>query len=221
MKQSDRYFVSSKLLGRAALDSAGLECIAASDFFVKRRDRSGSPWKNVTCIRHLQLAIVFGFNGHFILAFSDRQGPKPDVNNSRTWFQSTPSEPAFVVLLHMIWLWHLRSSPLLSRVTGQPLNPSSQAWKAREQTGRRQVPKTDAVPLRPRDISKTSRSGDRGFDAQTATWKPFRPRSWWEPVRELAHVGQANNNLTHWSSMLFYRNPEEPFKLVSCKVGGR
>jgi hypothetical protein len=42
----------SRALGRrrsvahAAIDSTGLECTAASNYFVKRRDRKGNPWKN-------------------------------------------------------------------------------------------------------------------------------------------------------------------------------
>ncbi|MFN6204949.1 MAG: hypothetical protein ACK49R_00735, partial [Planctomycetota bacterium] len=53
---------------------------AASNYFVKRRDRVENPWKTVTYSHYPKLAIVCRTDDHFILAFASRRGPKPDVD---------------------------------------------------------------------------------------------------------------------------------------------
>jgi hypothetical protein len=69
-----------KTVKHAAIDSTGLECSAASNYFVKRRDRVENPWKTVTYSHYPKLAIVCRTDDHFILAFASRRGPKPDVD---------------------------------------------------------------------------------------------------------------------------------------------
>ncbi len=69
-----------KTVKHAAIDSTGLECSAASNYFVKRRDRVENPWKTVTYCHYPKLAIFCRTVDHFILAFSSRRGPKPDVD---------------------------------------------------------------------------------------------------------------------------------------------
>jgi hypothetical protein len=64
----------------AALDSTGLECTAASGYFVKRRHRVSEPWKSVVYHRYPKLGVVCGTNCHFILAIGVGRGPRPDVD---------------------------------------------------------------------------------------------------------------------------------------------
>lgn len=63
----------------AAIDSTGLECTAASGYFVRRRASVAGPWKTVTYHRYPKLGVICDVQSHFILAFGTRRGPKPDV----------------------------------------------------------------------------------------------------------------------------------------------
>ena len=67
----------------AAVDSTGLECSAASGYFVRRRSRVDSPWKTVVYHRYPKLAVVADTSCHFILALGVGRGPKPDVDEFR------------------------------------------------------------------------------------------------------------------------------------------
>jgi len=64
----------------AAIDSTGLECTAASAYFVKRRNRAGQPWKTVVYHRYPKLGVVSDNDRHFIVAMRARRGPRPDVD---------------------------------------------------------------------------------------------------------------------------------------------
>jgi hypothetical protein len=74
-----------KQLGRrqrvplAAIDSTGMECTAASGYFVRRRAGVAGPWKTVVYHRFPKLGVICDVESHFILAFDTRRGPKPDV----------------------------------------------------------------------------------------------------------------------------------------------
>jgi hypothetical protein len=74
-----------KQLGRrervplAAIDSTGLECTAASGYFVRRRVSVAGPWKTLVYHRYPKLGVICDVTSHFILAFATRRGPKPDV----------------------------------------------------------------------------------------------------------------------------------------------
>ncbi len=74
-----------KQLGRrqrvplAAIDSTGLECTAASGYFVRRRASIAGPWKTMVYRRFPKLGVICDIESHFILAFDTRRGPKPDV----------------------------------------------------------------------------------------------------------------------------------------------
>jgi hypothetical protein len=74
-----------KQLGRrqrvplAAIDSTGMECTAASGYFVRRRARVSGPWKTMVYRRFPKLGVICDIESHFILAFDTRRGPKPDV----------------------------------------------------------------------------------------------------------------------------------------------
>ncbi len=63
-----------------AIDSTGLECTAASGYFVKRRHRVSEPWKTVVYHRYPKLAVVCDTSCHFILAVGVGRGPRPDVD---------------------------------------------------------------------------------------------------------------------------------------------
>lgn len=67
-------------LPTAAIDSTGLECTAASGYFVRRRKRVGEAWKKVIYHRYPKLSVVCDIENHFIFAYEARRGPKPDVN---------------------------------------------------------------------------------------------------------------------------------------------
>jgi len=68
---------------RTAIDSTGLECSAASGYFVRRCDRRGTPWKTVVYHRYPKLGVVSGIDDHFIYAYQTGRGPRPDVDEFR------------------------------------------------------------------------------------------------------------------------------------------
>jgi hypothetical protein len=63
----------------SAADSTGLECTAASGYFVRRRHRASEPWKTVVYHRFPKLGVVCDTRCHFILAIRVGRGPRPDV----------------------------------------------------------------------------------------------------------------------------------------------
>jgi hypothetical protein len=68
---------------RAAIDSTGMECSAASGYFVRRRARVAEPWKTVVYHRFPKLGVVCDSDNHFILACRVGRGPRPDVDEFR------------------------------------------------------------------------------------------------------------------------------------------
>ena len=68
---------------RSAIDSTGLECSAASGYFVRRRTRVAEPWKTVVYHHYPKLGVVCDSDDHFILAFRAGRGPRPDVDEFR------------------------------------------------------------------------------------------------------------------------------------------
>jgi Transposase DDE domain len=71
---------SPRRVRSAAIDSTGLECNAASGYFVRRRARTSGPWKNVIYHRFPKLGVVSDNDRHFILAMRVGKGPRPDVD---------------------------------------------------------------------------------------------------------------------------------------------
>jgi hypothetical protein len=63
----------------SAIDSTGMECTAASGYFVRRRANTDGPWKTLVYHRYPKLGVICDVESHFILAFDTRRGPKPDV----------------------------------------------------------------------------------------------------------------------------------------------
>ena len=63
----------------AAIDSTGLECTAASGYFVRRRASVAGPWKTMVYHRYPKLGVICDVTSHFILAFDTRRGPRPDI----------------------------------------------------------------------------------------------------------------------------------------------
>ena len=68
---------------RSAIDSTGLECSCASGYFVRRRQPSNRPGKPLFYQHFAKLSLVCDVDSHFILAFRDGRGPKPDINEFR------------------------------------------------------------------------------------------------------------------------------------------
>lgn len=64
----------------SAVDSTGLECTAASGYFVRRRNRVSLPWKTVVYHRYPKLGVVCDTSCHFILSIRVGRGPRPDVD---------------------------------------------------------------------------------------------------------------------------------------------
>lgn len=64
----------------SAADSTGLECSAASGYFVRRRHRAAEPWKTVVYHRYPKLGLICDTSCHFILGIGVGRGPRPDVD---------------------------------------------------------------------------------------------------------------------------------------------
>lgn len=64
----------------SAVDSTGLECTAASGYFVRRRHRVNLPWKTLVYHRYPKLGVVCDTSCHFILSMRVGRGPRPDIN---------------------------------------------------------------------------------------------------------------------------------------------
>lgn len=69
-----------KRVASGAVDSTGLECTAASGYFVRRRQRVSMPWKTVVYHRYPKLGVVCDTSCHFILSIRVGRGPRPDVD---------------------------------------------------------------------------------------------------------------------------------------------
>jgi transposase len=195
-----------KSVEHAAIDSTGLECTAASNYFVKRRVRAGNPWKTVTYTRYPKLAIVCRTNDHFILAFSSRRGPKPDVDE----FKELASVAAKRAKLRCI-------------VADAGYDSESNHRFARETLASRSIfPAKHGRPTRKPASGKYRRLMQVRFDLETYRKRVqvetvvsmikrrlgnhVRARSRWGQVRELALVVLTHNLMILWCSILFYRS---------------
>jgi len=65
----------------AAVDSTGLALTSASQYFIRRRERVGKPWKSVRYSRFGKLSVLCHTQTHFIVAFQERRGPMPDISD--------------------------------------------------------------------------------------------------------------------------------------------
>jgi transposase len=207
----------SRALGRrrsvahAAIDSTGLECTAASNYFVKRRDRKGNPWKTVTYSHYPKLAIVCRTDDHFILAFSSRRGPKPDIDE----FKELIAVAARRVKLRCI-------------VADAGYDSESNHQFARETLASRSIfPAKHGRPTNKPATGKYRRLMQVRFDQKTYRKRVqvetvvsmikrrlgnhVRARSRWGKVRELALVVLTHNLMILWCSILFYRAVLTPF----------
>jgi transposase len=194
-----------KTVKHAAIDSTGLECSAASNYFVKRRDRVENPWKTVTYSHYPKLAIVCRTDDHFILAFASRRGPKPDVDE----FKELVSMAARRVKLRCI-------------VADAGYDSESNHRFARESlTSRSIFPAKHGRPTTKPATGKYRRLMQVRFDLKTYRKRVqvetvvsmikrrlgnhVRARSRWGQVRELALVVLTHNLMILWCSILFYR----------------
>jgi len=83
----------------AAIDSTGLECTAASGYFVRRRASVAGPWKTMVYHRYPKLAVICDVESHFILAFDTRRGPKPDVAEFKSLLDDALSRVRLTMIL--------------------------------------------------------------------------------------------------------------------------
>ena len=200
-----------KSVDHAAIDSTGLECSAASNYFVKRRDRVGNPWKTVTYSHYPKLAIVCRTDDHFILAFSSRRGPKPDVDE----FKDLVSVAARRVKLRCI-------------VADAGYDSESNHKFARESLSSRSIfPAKQGRPTSKPATGKYRRLMQVRFDRKTYRKRVqvetvvsmikrrmgnhVRARTRWGQVRELALVVLTHNLMILWCSILFYRAGQVQF----------
>ena len=65
-----------------AMDSTGLECTAASGYFVRRRNRVALPWKTIVYHHFPKLGVVCDTSCHFVLVDSVGRGPRPMLTSS-------------------------------------------------------------------------------------------------------------------------------------------
>jgi hypothetical protein len=82
-----------------AIDSTGLECSAASPYFVRRRKRVGEAWNQVVYHRFPKLSVVSDLTCHFIFACETRRGPRPDVDELKSHLQQTLTRIRVTTLL--------------------------------------------------------------------------------------------------------------------------
>ncbi len=204
-----------KSVEHAAVDSTGLECTAASIYFVKRRDRVGNPWKNVTYSHYPKLAIVCRTCDHFILAFSCRRGPRPDVDE----FKDLVSVAAKRVKLRCI-------------VADAGYDSESNHRFARETLASRSIfPAKHGRPTDKPASGRYRRLMQIRFDFETYRQRVqvetvvsmikrrlgnhVRARSRRGQVRELALVVLTHNIMILWCSILFYRAARQPFRCAT------
>ena len=83
----------------SAADSTGLECTAASAYFVRRRHRVAEPWKTVVYHHYPKLGVVCDTSCHFILAIGVGRGPRPDVDELESLLSEALRSVALVRLL--------------------------------------------------------------------------------------------------------------------------
>jgi transposase len=207
-----------KTVEHAAVDSTGLECSAASNYFVKRRDRVENPWKTVTYSHYPKLAIVCRTDDHFILAFSSRRGPKPDVDE----FKELVSVAATRVKLRCI-------------VADAGYDSESNHRFARESLASRSIfPAKHGRPTTKPATGKYRRLMQVRFDLKTYRKRVqvetvvsmikrrlgnhVRARSRWGQVRELALVVLTHNLMILWCSILFYRAVPDTFSPARART---
>jgi len=67
----------------AAVDSTGMESHHISQYFVRRRASTASPWQSMYYTRYPKLGIVCDCHSHIILSTLRKRGPTPDINQLR------------------------------------------------------------------------------------------------------------------------------------------
>jgi len=64
----------------AAVDSTGMESHHISQYFVRRRASTSSPWRSMFYTRYPKLGVVCDCQSHIILSTLRKRGPTPDIN---------------------------------------------------------------------------------------------------------------------------------------------
>ena len=77
------HFKRRRRVKRGAIDSTGIECTSASGYFIRRRVRSGEPWKRLVYHYFAKMGLVCDTESHLILACRAGRGPRPDVDEFR------------------------------------------------------------------------------------------------------------------------------------------
>jgi Transposase DDE domain len=68
----------------AALDGTGFESHHASSYYVRRREKGGKQWQNITYRRFPKAGLLCDCSSHMILAVVPGHGPGPDIKHYRT-----------------------------------------------------------------------------------------------------------------------------------------
>jgi hypothetical protein len=196
---------------RSAIDSTGLDCSCASGYFVRRRERVGTPWKTIVYRHFAKLSVVCDVDTHFILAFRDGRGPKPDIND----FQPLVAEAIARVRLYQI-------------VADAGYDSEANHRFAREQCRIRTI----IPPKHGRPTSKPARGRYRRLMQTRFDCAAYRERvqvetvvsmvkrrleacvrghGYWSQRRELRLKVLTHNIMILFHSEVFYRAFQEPF----------
>ena len=132
----------------SAIDSTGLECTAASGYFVRRRHRVSEPWKTVVYHHYPKLGLVCDTSCHFILAIRVGRGPRPDVDELVPLVTDALRSMLMRVPGGRRRLRLRIQSPLCPRAVRHPHDHSGQARSPDRQAGQRPLPPTDANAVR-------------------------------------------------------------------------
>jgi hypothetical protein len=75
-----RFLKRRRTVGRAALDSTGLDCGHASRYYVRRRNGTAKRWETVAYSRYAKLEAAFDCRTHLMIGVLVGRGPKTDTN---------------------------------------------------------------------------------------------------------------------------------------------
>ena len=158
---------------RHRLDRPGMQC--GQRLLRPPPQTRGKPWKTVVYHRYPKLSVVSDIDDHFIYAYQDGRGPRPDVDEFRplvadalSGFASRRWSPTPATI---------RKPIISSHATARhPHGHSRQARPADDQAGHRPLPAINANPLRPASLSPAIASRNRHVDDQT-TPRSTRPRT--------------------------------------------
>ena len=187
----------------SAVDSTGLECTAASGYFVRRRQRVSLPWKTVVYHRYPKLGLVCDTSCHFILSIRVGRGPRPDVDE----LVPLLTDAVRSVLIDCLAADAGYDSESNHRFDGAVRCAdldSSQTRPPNGQTRQRTLPPAHANALRPRQVPPSRSGRGRDLDDQTSPGAHARGRSYQAQCRDLRLMALTHNVMILIRVEVFY-----------------